>query len=277
MFDSVVWLSGMPRSGTTWLGQILASHPDIRLKHCPLFSYEFRDRCNESSDRSDWLNLLHEVYHQSGPFLDQEHLRSKGLVPQFQNKAVAPRVLAIKSNRFHHLSRNIIELVPEVRWIAVVRHPAATIHSWITNATEFPANADPATEWRTGACRKSGPGEFWGFNDWLTVTKSQLALSREFPDRVHLLRYDSFDLQPMVSTLKLFTWLGLDVDPQVEDFVAKSQALHSDNKRSVFKKPGNSSRWQRELDENIRHEIEETCVRENLADFLHIPTTGVEG
>ena len=42
----IVWISGMPRSGTTWLSQIFAASPAVRMKACPLFSYEFKNILN---------------------------------------------------------------------------------------------------------------------------------------------------------------------------------------------------------------------------------------
>ena len=36
-------LFGCPRSGTSWLGQIFNSAPDVAYRYQPLFSYEFKD------------------------------------------------------------------------------------------------------------------------------------------------------------------------------------------------------------------------------------------
>jgi hypothetical protein len=267
-----VWLSGMPRSGTTWLGQVIAAHPDARLKHCPLFSYEFKGRCNEFSTRADWQSFLGEVYETRGEFLDQEHLRSKGLVPHFEQKNAAPGVLAIKSNRFHHLSHRIVELLPEVRWVAIVRHPCATIHSWLSNPTEFPSGADVGSEWRSGRCRKTAVGEFWGFDDWVQVTLGQIQMASAFPDRVRLLRYEAIDRFPQEGVARLFSFLGLSEHPQVTDFVRASKSSHSSNHRSVFKAPANSSRWRLELEPSIQAEIEGECVRRGLGEFLLEPS-----
>jgi hypothetical protein len=80
------WISGMPRSGTTWLSQILASSPDVRLKFCPLFSYEFKNALDEKSTSEDWKQLFLNVYETKSEFLDQDYLRKKGFVPTFADK-----------------------------------------------------------------------------------------------------------------------------------------------------------------------------------------------
>lgn len=268
MFERAVWLSGMPRSGTTWLGQILASHPEIRLKYCPLFSYEFAGRCDASSSPAEWAALLRDVYEREGRFLDQEFLREDNLVPRFALRAIEPQVLAIKSNRFHHLSGAILDALPTLQWIAVVRHPAATIHSWLTNPTEFPAGADPRAHWRSGACRKTHVGEFWGFDDWLHVTSGQVALAERFPERVRLLHYDAFDAQPVESVAALMGWLGLSVHAQTENFLCDSRSVHSAHSRSVYKRPGSSQRWRQELDAEIVAEIEADTRAAGLGRFL---------
>ena len=69
----VAWISGMPRSGTTWLSQIFASSPDVKLKFCPLFSYEFKNALNEKSSGDDWANLFWNVYNTESAFLDQDY------------------------------------------------------------------------------------------------------------------------------------------------------------------------------------------------------------
>jgi hypothetical protein len=97
-FDKqVTWISGMPRSGTTWLSQIFASSPDVRLKFCPLFSYEFKNKLDQNSNKADWLKLFKDVYNTESEYLDQDYLRKDGLVPSFINKKQAPEHLVIKS------------------------------------------------------------------------------------------------------------------------------------------------------------------------------------
>ena len=111
------WISGMPRSGTTWLSQILASSPDVRLKFCPLFSYEFKNALNENSSAEDWKNLFADVYRTKSDYLDQEYLRKEGLVPSFQDKRESPGHLIIKSTRFHNLIPHILKLDDQIQFL----------------------------------------------------------------------------------------------------------------------------------------------------------------
>ncbi len=152
MFKNVVWITGMPRSGTNWLSQIFASHPDVRLKLCPLFSYEFKNALDEKSSALMWRTLLKNVYHTESEYLDQEYLRREGHVPTFEQKNERPSMLVIKSTRFHNLTPGLLKKCPEIKWVGIVRNPCASIYSWISNPLEFPNSADPYTDWRTD-CR----------------------------------------------------------------------------------------------------------------------------
>ena len=242
------WVSGMPRSGTTWLAQILASSPDVRLKYCPLFSYEFKNALDESSTAEQWNDLFTKVYQTNSEFLDQDHLRKYGLVPFFEEKNTHPQHLIIKSNRFHNLTPHIMKSNDQVRFIHIVRHPCATIHSWLTDTSEFPSQADPMKEWRMGKCRKTGPGEYWGFDDWKRVTIEAIRLSKQYPDRYKIIRYEDLVKNTEALTKEVFDFFHLPYESQSHDFIELSHSRHDDHKHSVFKDPNLKDKWQNVLD-----------------------------
>ena len=245
----VSWISGMPRSGTTWLSQIFASSPDVRLKFCPLFSYEFKNSLNENSSGSDWADLFWGVYNTESEFLDQDYLRDKGFIPSFVEKNIEPKNLVIKSTRFHNLTPHILKHHRHVRFVHLVRNPCATIYSWMTNKNEFPADADPMKEWRSGSCRKKSEsyGEFWGFDDWVAVTLQALELEKLYPKRFKVLRYEDLVNDTESSVKAIFSYLGISYDKQTIDFITLSHSRHDSNKRSVFKKPELNKDWANKL------------------------------
>jgi len=239
----VGWIAGMPRSGTTWLSQIFASSPDVRLKFCPLFSYEFKNSLNENSSADDWSKLFVNVYNTNSEYLDQNYLRNQDLVPTFKTKRENPHNLILKSTRFHNLIPNILRLDDQVHFVHIVRHPCATIHSWLTNPNEFPPHADPMAEWRSGECRKTGAGEFWGFDDWKKVTAQALQLRELYPERFKILRYEDLVQGTRKCTKDLFDYFDITYEKQTDDFIRLSRSRHDNNKRSVFKKSEINIDW----------------------------------
>lgn len=273
----VVWLAGMPRSGTNWVSQILASSPALRMKFCPLFSYEFKNRLDETASPQDWAQLFSEVFVTRSEYLDQDYLRDKGLVPSFATGAAAPTVLGIKSTRFHNLTPGLLDKAPYVKLAVLVRHPVAAIHSWITNPLEFPDAADASMEWRSGACRKTGPGEFWGFDDWVATTRRYMALAQRAPERVQVFRYESFVAHPLKTARALLAFAGVPFSEQTAQFMVASTTGSDTHKRSVFKSSATAERWRREADPVLRQTIEAELVDTPLARFLEpVPLPGTE-
>jgi len=263
----VAWISGMPRSGTTWLSQILASSPDVRLKSCPLFSYEFKNALDENSTAEQWEKLFMELYQTNSEFLDQDHLRKHGLVPTFEEKNEHPRHLIIKSNRFHNLAPRILKLNDQVQFIHIVRHPCATIYSWLSDPREFPEHADRMKEWRSGNCRKDGPGEFWGFDDWKKVTTQALRLSEQYPARHKLVRYENLVKNTERQARELFQFLQIPFEKQTRDFIGLSHSRHDDHKHSVFKNPELRNQWEAKLNSSIIAECMNEIKGSELEQF----------
>lgn len=259
----------MPRSGTNWVSQIFASCPDVRLKFCPLFSYEFKNALDLSSSGKQWQTFFDSVYSTPGDYLDQNYLRKDGLLPIFEHRVEDPPFLVIKSTRNHHLTESILMKHDGVRFVALIRHPAAVIHSWLSNALEFPVDADPMDHWRDGACRKNHVSEFWGFNDWLDVTEKQLTLATQYPERMLLYRYEDFVSAAAATTQRLFSELGIKLSKQTLDFVHVSQTQFNDHARAVFKDPGLTQRWKTDLNPLIREEIERDLQGTRAEAFIN--------
>lgn len=272
--NNVLWLGGMPRSGTSWLAQILASHPDTRLKLCPLFSYEFKNALGTDSSLEDWNRLFADVYRTRSEYLDQDFLRRDGLVPRFEQESAAPAWLVIKSVRFHELWAHAVTMGVEAKTLLIVRDPVDSIASWVFNDREFPPSADIEREWRSGACRKTAAGEYWGFDDWLRVTQLHVDLERRYPESVRLVVYDDLVRAPHDAMQGILAWLGLEPHEQTRQFVERSQARHSDDPRAVFKDPSELDRRRRRLPDHIAETIRAEVSATPLARFLRQPEVG---
>lgn len=267
MFRRIILLMGMPRSGTSWLSQIFDSSPQVRFRLSPLFSYEFKNYINEKSPKEDWDYVLRGAYRSDNDFMNQTARRHAGQYPEFEQKDENPEVLVIKDTRFHNLTEKAIELYDNLKLVCIIRQPCGAIHSWLTAPREFPQHLDPLKEWRTGACRKTGFGEFWGFDDWKWVTRQHLRLERELPARVIIEKYEDLVDNLFEETKRLFAFAELDYTEQTNDFLKQCNAVHLANEYAVFKNPSVKDRWRKELQPEICETILEEIRGTELGRF----------
>ena len=215
-----------------------------------------------------WNDFFGRVYTTRDDFMDQVYLSKDGLLPIFHKKDELPQTLLIKSNRYHHLSSILLERVPNLRMIALVRNPLAVINSWIHNPAEFPADAEPLKEWRSGSCRKTGIGEYWGFDDWKLVTAMHLQLQEEYPDRFFLYRYEDITRDPYAQARKMFSQVGIQYSDEVGGFIRSSVSNHIDHPRSVYKKNHDIDAWKNQLNPLIIREILNDLADSRLAKYI---------
>ena len=85
---------GVPRSGTTWLGELMNSHPELVYRFQPLFSYEFKDALNEKSSVEDVDLFYRQIREASSDFV----VREGGFT-----KSASPAGVIFKEVRYLHL------------------------------------------------------------------------------------------------------------------------------------------------------------------------------
>lgn len=266
MFKRVVVVAGAPRSGTSWLGQIIDSSPAVAYRFQPLFSYAFKGALGFDSEKADYDRFLRELYQSNDPFLLQTDKRKSGDYPTFEKAKTS--VLAFKTCRYQYLLPRMLEYW-NMRLVAIVRHPCGTINSWLKNPKEFPEGAVPKEEWRTGVCKNQGrPEEFFGFYKWKEVTHLYLDMADKYPGVVYIIHYDDLVDNPNYETDTLFRFLGLEYGQQTRDFLAASQATHKEGPFTVFKSPKVKDSWKDELDIEMAAEMMADIAGTRLARFV---------
>ena len=264
-----VFLLGMPRSGTTWLSQIVESSPLSAVRLSPNYSYAFKDELTGDATAEQWRRQLDRALHSDDPFVTQNWRRDTGELGRFPKRDPDhAQVLAIKDTRFHELYDRALQLLPQSRVVYLVRNPAAALWSW-RNCKEFPEGADFAAEWRSGSVRKrEGQGEYWGFADWVALTSHYLALAEREPQRVMVLRYEDLVRDPEQSVAGLFAFLGLPVGAETLDFLAESRSRHDSRPYAVYKSPAVADAWRADFPADILATIEAELSGTALAGFL---------
>ncbi len=258
----------MPRSGTSWLSQIFESCPDVRFRLSPLFSYALKNVVSEDSPADAFFDMFQRAYNLEDEFMTQSKNRESGHYPFFPVRNESPPVLVIKMTRFHNLIEPMLHSVPNLKFVSIVRHPCGAIASWVNTPKEFPPEADLATEWRTGACRKAAPEEFWGFDDWTKVTKLHLRLEREFPERFKVVQYEDIVDRSLEQTQEIFAFANLPMSAQTEQYLIDCHTRHDTDTHAVFKDPSVRDKWRESLPDFIQGEIVDEVKGTELERFL---------
>lgn len=262
----LIALWGPPRSGTTWLGQIFDSHPDVAYRYQPLFSYRFKGTVSHDSPPATVHQFLYDLTTSEDDFICQKTKRTEGVVPVFAKHT--PCQLVFKEVRYLHLASHFLATVPTSRAIAILRHPCATINSWLKTPREFRPEWDWRKEWRQAQSKNLGrPEEYFGFERWQWAARHFLALAESYPDRFTLIRYEDLVQSPRPVVANLFARSGLDLPQQTIEFLHASQEREYEHPDSVFRRPDVKDRWQRELPAEVSETILAECKGTNLEQF----------
>ena len=266
--NKVIAIFGMPRSGTSFLGQIFDSVPNVAYRLEPIFSYRLKNMVDEHSGKSDFEDFFKMAFNASDDnFMNQTTKRQKGCYPVF--KKTKPKYLVFKTTRFHNILPSLLKHFSheELKVISLARHPAGAIYSWISHPNEFPAGADYKNEWLTGGCRKTAKEEFWGFDDWKKVMKLHMDLEQQYRN------FKIFQYENIVNNIKseveqIFKFAGLELNKATVDFLEASQSAHLSDPYAVYKDKGVASKWKNLLDEEIQEKIISDVINTSLERFL---------
>ena len=125
-----VAIHAVPRSGSSWLGQILNSSEKVCYRFQPLFSYAFKDFLNEHSTKKEILTFFDKITRSNDNFLLQTDKINSGEYPIFRKEESFSHVV-YKEVRYHHILENILKQDQEIKVIGLIRSPFAVISSFL--------------------------------------------------------------------------------------------------------------------------------------------------
>lgn len=269
-FRKIISIHGNPRSGTSWLGQIFDSSPNVRYKFQPLFSYAFKNRINCNSTKEEIDYFYNELFRRQDVFLDQEDKKANGLYSIFDDKSNNPEFLVTKMVRYHYLCPHLASNDDQITFIAIVRHPCGVLNSWMNAPREFLPEWDFKNEWRFAQTKnKFRPEEYYGFHKWKEASKLFLEMEKNFPGKFKIIRYEDLVSNPWEMTQQLYDFCGLNVTKQTKTFLTQSTTEHQEDPYSVFKGKKDVRSWKHSLPEHIITAVTNELEGSEFERFLY--------
>lgn len=261
-----VAIFGVPRSGTTWIGQIFNSSPHTFFCYQPIFSYEFKNRLSANSSKEEIDRFHTDLLHAKSDFVLNGNVSREGEATSFRKEKISH--LVWKEVRHLYILENLLKK-SDIKIVCVVRDPRATMNSWLRVPQEFKAEWDPISEWRYGKKKNDSKEEnFFGYEKWKEAMRLFLYLEEKYPDNVILVKYEDLVLSPIDQTNKMFQFVGLQVDDQTENFLKESSSKSSGDAYSVYRKQQDPEKWRGQLNPDIERVLTEDFKKTELMKRL---------
>ena len=266
-----VAIHGAPRSGTSWLGQLFNSCPTVAYRYQPFFSHAFRGRIGEASDAGAIGAFFSDLVDTTDDFVLQQGAGSLAAAPPAFDK-VRPTHLVYKEVRFHQLLPILLERMPALRAIGIVRDPRSVIASWTNAPREFDPAWSIEAEWRSALKKNAGLDENWyGYDRWKQLAQLFQRLHGQHPARLHLVRYEDLVASTEQVVEELFHFVGLEMGRQTRAFLDESRSRDDGDPYGVFRRHAGSRPGIGDIPARIARQIEDDLRGTALARYLEPP------
>ena len=267
---NIVAIWGAPRSGTSWLGQIFNSSGSTLYRYQPLFSFEFKNFINFSSNYDDFDVFFNLITNSNNQFLINGLSNEKeNLLLNFKKSKIISH-LVIKHVRYHNLIQHFLKTVDNIKVIGIIRNPLAVINSWFNSPREFNPEWNCFFEEWQYAPKKNGSNieEYYGFEKWKESSINFLKLKKMFPTKIKIIRYEELVSDTSKYSSELFDFVNLKMGPQSIKFIEDCHLKHNEHNYSVFKNVSVKDKWKMQLDDTIKEKIVKELKNTSLERFL---------
>ena len=262
-------IQSVPRSGSTWLGSIFDSHPNVAYRFQPLFSYAFKNSLGLNSSKEEIDEFLFSILYSQDDFINQKKAKGNGLIPIFDKLDVTH--IVYKEVRNHHILENILNQLQDIKIIGIIRNPLSVINSWLRAPKEFRSDLGwkEKEEWRFAQKKNmNNVEEFNGLEKWIEVAKMFEMLVEKYSDKFYLLNYKNIIEKTEDEITKMFDFCDLDVAEQTKQYLYQSVAISNSDPYSVYKNKKKDDAWINELNIEIASEIISIVHSVDLGKYL---------
>ena len=259
---------GVPRSGTSWVGSIFDSSPNVAYRHQPLFSYAFKSFLNEHSNKYDIDLFFDKILKTEDDFVLRKSEKAEKLIPSFNKTAITH--IIYKEARYHNILENLLLKHPYIIVVGIIRNPKSVLSSWFNAPKEFNKEKwNPYNEWRDAKLKNANlPENYYGYNKWKEVAKMILHFKNNYPKRFYLIDYRKLLNNTKEEVSKLFDFCEIPLDIQTINFIDESKSRDiSQDAYSVYRKNQQDDKWKEILTQSIINEIDRDLKNTELERF----------
>ncbi len=249
-------IHSVPRSGSTWLGSIFDSSPNVLYKYQPLFSYALKGSLTPESSTEEIKVFFSKLEQTEDVFIEQKEAKEKGIVPKFHKESLS--TIVYKEVRYNNILKNLLLKDEEIKIIGLIRNPLAVLSSWYKAPREFRKDLGWKfeEEWRFAEKKNQNkPEEFFGYEKWKQTAHLFEQLNKEYPERFYLVKYEDLLNKTEETVKQLFNFSNLNYTKQTEEFINASKNKHNDDVYSVFKIKTDNNNLQKFLPQQIIEEV----------------------
>ena len=265
-------IHSVPRSGSSWLGEIVNSSPSVAYAFQPLFSYKFKGALNAASSRDEIEGFYSNILRTDDDFVIQYAERRAGTKPNFEKDTISH--IAYKEVRYHYILENLLAQNPSQKAVGLVRNPLAVLSSWKNAPREFRADLgwNFESEWKDAKLKNlNKPEEYFGFERWKETALLFRKFTSKFPDRFKLVFYTDLLTNTEIVTKDVFNFLELDFNMQTQNFISQSTKNRVADTYSVYKKRQHADDgYHSNIPEHIIEEVRRECKEVGLEAFLDL-------
>lgn len=252
----IVGVFGVPRSGTSWLGQIFNSSEETSFFYQPMFTEEFRDKINVRSSKEEMENYFRTIYESKKDFLFQNDGKEKAIPMSFSKNNIKNDIFVFKEVMYLYMIPRFLRNLPEMKVVLILRNPYSVLKSWYNAPKEFYPEWNIQEEWMFAQSKNWFlPERYYGYHKWKEAIALAKALKQEFGQRVFVVKYEDLDAEPFSITKQLFEFAGIFYSKQTENFIKDSRSRTESSPYSVYRNPKDRTQNTKKIPVNIIEHI----------------------
>jgi hypothetical protein len=265
---NIVGIHGVPRSGTSWLGQLINASPLVNFKFQPLFSYAFKDYLDSNSSCTEINDFFSQIAIRKDSFMNLKDKNLLGKYPVFKKEQRLTH-LVFKHVRYHFLIENILKCRNDIKFILIVRNPLEVLNSWRKAPREFDSKWDFEKEWFYANSKNlKRKEEYFGYLKWKEASSLFHELGTIYKDQIKIVDYNQLRVNTLMTTKDIYNFINLEFDEQTEKFISTSKNIEDSHSNSVFKSSKKRISYKFEIPKNIQEYVFNDLKKSNLNYLL---------